>query len=267
MAGKKEIDIFELSKLFGITPEGIRKYEAKGIISPIQSDESKYRKYSSWEVIKMVYARSYGQKGLSLNRISLALNSDDPRKNVKMIEDLKENLAREIVQKKRLIALLDRQKSEYVNSLAAGERLGIEILPELYCCSILDGEGLVDKQGEELENLKEWIAALPFVSVYSSCDITKKTITYLSINKEDMDRFGLSHLKPDRVLPERLCVTHDISSDREDFRVGKTIDEAYERIERAGYLVEDWLIARLQAYSQIENTYMSYIKGYFPIRE
>lgn len=268
MDGKKEIGIFELSELFGITPSAVRKYEAKGIIQPERDSSNRYRKYSSWEVVKMVYARGLSQAGFSLNQASDMLEMEKTVDPVAQIEVLQEKLAREIIYKKRLIAYLDRQKKEYMVRYARKEKLQIEHIPTIYACELLSKDRIVDKSGvEERENLKAWIRALPFVSLYTVRTKEGVQSTYLGISDEDMRKYGLTELKPERIFSGKMCVTCELKYDRKETYMGKHVKEAMDMVREAGFDVEDICILWLHGYRQAKDTYINYIKAYFPISE
>ena len=53
--GEKSISISHMADLFSLNAETLRKYDAKRIISAFR-DGNEYRKYSSWEVTKLIWA-------------------------------------------------------------------------------------------------------------------------------------------------------------------------------------------------------------------
>ena len=74
--GSRAMGIFELADLFGVTTEALRKYEAKGLLQPYR-DENGYRKYSSWDLTKIIRLRQLRQTGFSLEEISGELKLEE----------------------------------------------------------------------------------------------------------------------------------------------------------------------------------------------
>ena len=63
--GKEWFNISDLSRLFNLTSETLRKYEKKHIVEPSRTDNN-YRIYSSWEITKIIRARQLKSECSSL---------------------------------------------------------------------------------------------------------------------------------------------------------------------------------------------------------
>ena len=265
--GKKEFGIFELAELFGITPEAIRKYEAKNIIQPYRDEESKYRKFGTWELIKMIWARSLSLEGFGLRQISDMFEHEKPEDQLAQLEAMQESLAREIVYRKRLIRRPDKQKKDIYDRIGREGKLQVEHVPALYCCVIMEGDTLVDKKGKDRENLKQWIQALPFASISFMGNTAYETHSCLVITEEEREIYGLQHLGPDFVIPERLCVVCDMVAEHCDAydTSNETIAAGRNKALELGFVLEDQWITLSYAYTQKDGIYQSYIKGIFPI--
>lgn len=266
MTDKTKIGIFELSELFGISPSAIRKYEMKGIILPERDSDNKYRKYSSWEVLKMVYVRGLSRDGFSLKQMSEMMNAERPMDHLEEVEKLQEELAKEIVHKKRLIAYLDWQKKEFMVRQFRKEKLQIEHMPTLLTCELLCKDRIADKDIEGRKNLKEWIQALPFVSLYTVCNKDEVGSVYLGISDENAQKFGLTELKPERIFLEKMCVTCELRYDKDEY-MGNFMRETFDMVRKSGFEVEDTFILWQHGFFQEKDTYVNYSKAYFPIKE
>ena len=86
-AGAKSINISRMADLFSLTAETLRKYDAKKIISAFR-DGNEYRKYSSWEVTKLIWARALRAEGYSLDEISAHTVERDSEKSIHIIENM-----------------------------------------------------------------------------------------------------------------------------------------------------------------------------------
>lgn len=265
MEGKKEIGISELSDLFDITPEAIRKYEEKRILQPNRGGSNKYRKYSSWEAVNMVYSRSLSQLGFTLSQVSDILKMKDQIRYLDQMDLLQKQLAKEIEQKQKLLQLLYARKNELLSAQEEGSKLKTELIPQLYCCRLLSEDRIASTTEDEKENLQKWIAALPFVSIISLYADDKSISTVLGISKADMEHYGLDYLQADLILPERMCVTCYALSNQSDAYSKQFFESLAFKVKQAGYQLEFPYIFWMKQYSQSEDGYFSYSKRYFPL--
>lgn len=164
VSGKREIGIFELSDLFCITTEALRKYEKKKILQP-RRNKSGYRAYGSWELTKIIRTRQLRQEGFSLDAIAERISSPDFCA-VKEMESMQQELLRQIEYKKKLIRWLGYQKEKQTAFEKQGDKIQIEHIPEWYCCVYMVDDALVLKEGKDREALKAWLNALPFAHVF-----------------------------------------------------------------------------------------------------
>lgn len=263
MAGKREIGIFEMSELFGITPEAIRKYEAKNIIQPKRDEENKYRKYSCWELVKMIFARSLSKEGFSLGEVAEMLDDENSTDHIRKIEDIQKELVREIIYKKRLLSILEHQRKIYTQGESTKQQI-IENMPTLYCLSLLEKECMA--AGNEQRNLKKWICELPFVSVLVLRMPDGECKTCLAYSEENRVAYGLSHLEPEFILQERMCVTRNFMYTYKTWHELGVVEREYEKACTMGFALDDLCIMQMYAYQQRNGEYTSYVKGYFPIK-
>ena len=266
--GKKEIGIFELAELFGVTSEALRKYEAKRIIQPFR-DERGYRKFHSWDLTKIICARQMRQEGFTLSDIAQSMQSAEAQERIGMMEKMQKELMQEILYRKKLIAWLSAQKDEIVRMENQGERCVVEHQPALHCCVYMAGETLVDKEGEEREQLKRWLEELPFCNVCYIGKLRYDMVSCLVLSEEEMKTYGLEHLKPDFVIPEQFYVVsqataeHSYEHDTSDV----SILDARARAQEMGFPLGDYVVARMVSYVQNEDMFQSVNRMYFPISE
>lgn len=266
--GKKEIGIFELAELFGVTSEALRKYEAKQIIQPFR-DEHGYRKFHSWDLIKIIRARQMKQEGFSLTDVAVGMLYDDAQVQMTMMEDMQKTLMQEILYRKKLIQWLSAQKDEVMRAEQAGDRCLIEHQSALHCCVYMVDNTLVHKEGEAREHLKEWLQALPFGNVCYIGPFGNATYSCLALTKEELCAFGLEYLTPDFVIPEQHYVVcyanaeHDSQIDTSE----ECYFQAKERAQEVGVRLGDYFVGQMIRYVQRGDRYRSVNKMCFPIAE
>ena len=69
-----EYSIGKVSRLLGLSIEGIRNYEKSGIISSRREEESNYRKYRYLDITSLVRARMYRSFGFSISETAAMTN-------------------------------------------------------------------------------------------------------------------------------------------------------------------------------------------------
>ena len=143
--GDKSINISRMADLFCLTAETLRKYDAKEIISAIR-DGNEYRKYSSWEVTKLIWARALRAEGYSLDQISTHTVERVTDESIRIIEEMQHKVADEIVERQRLLKWLEERKRSYRELAERGDEITVEIQPEIWCCSYLTDDTMAGKK-------------------------------------------------------------------------------------------------------------------------
>lgn len=265
MSGKQEIGISELSSLFGITPEAIRKYEEKGIVQAKREERNKYRKYTSWEIFSMIHARRFSQMGFTLGQTAELLKTSDGQEYIQSIEELQVKLAREVARKRKIIMLLDQKKKERCSLVFQEDRIQIERLDETLYFEMMQ-QCELNNQIDERE-WSEWIDVLPFTSEYLIFDRENRSMycAGFAIRKSDAILYGFENLKATRVIPEGLCATCILKGDYDELIMEKKIGETAERIEKKGYRIVGEIVAEIFDFAKVNGKYEALHKCYFPI--
>ena len=265
--GDKSINISRMADLFSLTAETLRKYDAKGIISAFR-DGNEYRKYSSWEVTKLIWARALRAEGYSLDQIAahtVARVSDD---SIRIIEEMQKKIASEIVERQRILKWLEERKRSYRELDSREDEVTVEIQPEIWCCSYLTDNTMAGKKGAEWENLQEWMKALPFVSVYYVGNRAYNTVSCVGITAEERDRYGLTHLTPDFILPEQMYLSKFVIAEhsRQHDTSNEVILQGFADMQERGYPLQDLFVMRVFDYVEKDGLYRSYNKMMIPIK-
>ena len=264
--GKKEVGIFELAELLGVTAEALRKYETREIIQPFR-DERGYRKFHSWDLTKIICARQMRQEGFSLNDVADSLKNDDPQGQIIMIEEMQKTLMQEIQYRRDLIHWLSLKRDELMRAEQIGERCVIERQPALHCCVYMSDDTLVNKTGEAREALKQWLRSLPFSNVCYIGAPGSRALSCLVLNEDEIREYRLEHLKPDFIIPEQyyaVCysnVEHDSQHDTSE----DCFLQTWKRLNALNVKLADYLVARMIRYIQRGDWFMSVNKMCTPI--
>ena len=203
----------ELADLFGLTKEGIRYYERKGLISSSRDEKNNYRYYTRNQITTLKHIRMYEGLGFSLEEAvdMLKLTS---------LEQTQENLAEKIqeLQKKEqeLLEMKNQLSAQYeaVLRIQSGS-ITLREAPESYflhrapdehsACNEAERQRIMQLRSTE----KAWIAAMPSVYLFAmhyDQDLNPIEDQFGSIVPcETAHRLGLP-TEGAVHLPRRLCV-------------------------------------------------------------
>lgn len=266
--GEKSISISHMADLFSLNAETLRKYDAKRIISAFR-DGNEYRKYSSWEVTKLIWARALRAEGYSLDEIASHTVEKVSDESIQIIEDMQKKVLSEIVERQRILKWLEARKRSYQELDARGDKITVEIQPEIWCSSYLTNDTMAGKKDESWKDLKEWMKALPFVSVYYVGDKGYHTVSCVGITAEEREKYGLHSLRPDFILPEQIYLTKFVVAEhsRQHDTSNEVILQGFEDMEQMGYPLQDLFVMRVYDYVQKNGIYRSYNKMMVPIQK
>ena len=265
--GDKSINISRMADLFSLTAETLRKYDAKDIISAFR-DGNEYRKYSSWEVTKLIWARALRAEGYSLDQIAAHTAEQVTDESIHVIEEMQQKVADEIAEKQRLLNWLEERKNSYRVLANRGDQITVEMQPEIWCCSYLTDNTMAGKKGESWENLREWMKALPYVSVYYVGNQACNTVSCVGITAQERDRYGLNHLTPDFILPEQVYLSRFVIAEhsRQHDTSNEVIQKGFEDLGKKNYPLQDLFVMRVYDYVQKNGLYRSYNKMMVPVK-
>lgn len=208
----KKYGITTIAKLFGITTEAIRKYEAKGVIGSRRNCKNRYREYETWDIPTLFRARMYKKFGFSLSQASDMNNSMSIDEIISSMHKREEELAQEIIERQKLMLMLREWKNdlsemdEYSNSKCV-----IEYSPEIYFCDFLQPDSMTE-DADILALAGKWIEHLPFVSLGIRSDVD--SVLYgnpvftagVCVTKENKAKLNLSDLPYTHKSESRLCI-------------------------------------------------------------
>ena len=177
-------------------------------------------------------------------------------------------IASEIVERQRILKWLEERKRSYRELDSREDEVTVEIQPEIWCCSYLTDNTMAGKKGAEWENLQEWMKALPFVSVYYIGNRAYNTVSCVGITAEERDRYGLTRLTPDFILPEQMYLSKFVIAEhsRQHDTSNEVILQGFADMQERGYPLQDLFVMRVFDYVQKDGLYRSYNKMMIPIR-
>lgn len=208
--------IGQVSKLLGLSIEGIRNYEKLGIIQSTRKDESNYRNYSYLDITSLIRARIYRSLGFSLQEIEALTNKCETSEVVEALRNRQIHLNREQ-------ALL-KAKLEFVELLLAEtENLDKKINHVEICQSDayfrieFAKDSAVDFSDHTVKLVRQWIEMTPFVHVstrycgehvYGGLAIRERYGELFGLNREDLSI---------HYLPSSICLRTVVQEDNNGY--------------------------------------------------
>ncbi len=209
----KKYGITTIAKLFGITTEAIRKYEAKGIIGSHRNCKNRYREYETWDIPTLFRARMYRKSGFSLSQTSDMINSMSIDEIISSMNDREEELIQEIIERQKFMLMLREWKNNLseLNKYSNGKFV-IEYSPEIYFCDFLQSDSITE-DADIIALAGKWIEHLPFVSLGIRADAA--SVLYgnpiftagICTTKEDKAKLNLPDLPYTHKAESRLCIS------------------------------------------------------------
>ena len=233
----KTYSIGKVSKLMGLSIEGIRNYEKSGIISPRREEGSEYRKYSYLDITSLLRAKMYRSLGFSLKDTCRLTNESEMDEIRREIHQRKQELLGEkelLTAKIRFLESLGRDVEELEGGLGVA---GLRLCPSFYRMEFAHN-GEIDFSEETVTLFQEWISYVPFVHIstrYHGADVYGG----LAVDEDYARLFSIQE-KPGKVEyhPSTLCVFTTVMEEENGFSKADCINSireyaAYHRFELA----------------------------------
>lgn len=153
--------IGDVARILGVSPDLLRYYEKKGVVSPEKDSNNDYRYYDSWDINFLMDCLWFKNFGFSIEQIADIVHipsvSELTGLMIKKEAELQETISR--------CQLLLKRSEEHRSKLAEIDRL-------LYRCEICDSPEFIRfinrigdsyDVGSELQDLaRQWLKVLPF---------------------------------------------------------------------------------------------------------
>jgi len=162
--------IGEISKLLGISIEGIRHYERKGVISSTRNPDNGYRYYGHLDITALIRSRSYRGFGFSIDETAELINSNDlnhiSERYARQAESLDKERAR-LLEKQKMMEELSRIALLFP---ALEKSCHIVTRPAMYRLEYMHNSVLTLKK-DKYPLLSSWVDTVPFAVVGMRCTL------------------------------------------------------------------------------------------------
>ena len=218
----------DMARETGMSSEGLRFYERKGILQVDKDEKNGYRTYPIMKVPMMRSAKILGTYGISLDSVAEIIQDHDHHLDHldRTLEQAEARLNHDIEWKRRCLAAL-REQREIIS-----HGIGTVYFAELDEMAYLEYYGAEKlRANKKLQGqVDQWLQGMPIVMPAPFCprELVGQDCycpAGFMVRQADMDFLGLREEENVRVLPARLCVCTTVAQREE---IGIMAKEAIE---------------------------------------
>lgn len=201
--------IGEVAEILGLTKEGVRFLERKGLLHAVRSPRNGYRYYTRDELSIVQQIRSYASAGFTLEEAADLVLKRDTDCLSQALRQKEDRLGEEIARLREKQQLLRQQRSVIAAAASLEKGYQIRTMPSL-CYLPLEGAyaGRESRVRQLLE--KRWMSAVPHVKLAklpldrNGAPLDSKGVC---ADAREARRLGLPMDESVRLLPEGLCLS------------------------------------------------------------
>lgn len=194
--------IGEIAEFFGLTKEGIRFLERKGMITSKRNEKNGYRYYGRQDISLLKHIRSYCSMGFSLDEAYHFLCDIPHDEVISRLDEKLEELSRKEEQLRRMKLMLKEQRQAAKWAVDAGSEYELCMNPELVFYPRFS-----DTYTEEERQLeKKLIAAMPPVMMMAECDELGRGVKGSAVRYQEVQELELPLVESTQRKTPRLCV-------------------------------------------------------------
>ena len=146
-----EFQIGQAAKIFGLSPETIRYYERKNIISPAKNSDNGYRKFNIMDAGTLTWIRAYLNDGFSLDEAHELIEYSGLDRVEDVMISRKESLEETIKREQIILEGLKRRIEDIRRVREQTGRFSLETRPVIWCLPLFQKERLMNyPENEEL---------------------------------------------------------------------------------------------------------------------
>ena len=209
---KNKYKIGEAARILGISPDLLRYYEKKGVVSPEKDENNDYRYYDYWDINFLMDCLWFKNFGFSIEQIADIVHIPSVAELDTMLLDREEELRRTMER----CRLLLKRSEEHRRDLQRIETL-------LYRCEIADSPEFlrfINRVGDSymvMDGLQDmarpWLKVLPFNHRYFEINAdaelpgTEENYRWgFSLSREYAEALDFEIVPPMKVIPSRKSI-------------------------------------------------------------
>ena len=260
-----------VSKLLGISSEGLRLYERNGILST-QRDVSngKYRLYSYLDITALMRARTYHNYGFSLQQTEMLINTDDTEAVKRMYHERQAQIKEELRQKQLLSAHMD-ETIELIDSISSQlDMITESVRPAMYRFEYAKDNKFFIKP-DSYGKFQFWVSLAPitFTALRNDwnalCSGKDISISGMGITEDFARQFGICEDEQVKYYPEHKCLYTVVKLTGEDAKATDYLSSLIDFVNKRGCHVCGDCISRTFMSLNKKTKYTRYRQIWLPI--
>ena len=216
--------IGKMSKLLGISPEGLRLYERSGMISSIKNEDTGVRYYQPLDITSLIRCKSYRRYGFSINETADLMNTKDLAFITEQYKQREDILRDKIEWDIQMLSYLKGIRRIIETMGADFKHCKIAESPSMYRFVYMENGNIV-LNDEMLEKFSNWVERVPFSAlsiVWDKERLMRSETSYkaaLCVPVEYAKAVGHYLGDPVLYLPPKKCVYSISCEDSDAFDV------------------------------------------------
>ena len=203
--------IGDVARILGISPDLIRYYEEKGVVSPMKDPGNNYRYYDAWDINYLIDCLWYKNFGFGLDQVAEMVTEFTYDRLIDRFEGKSVEILAAIRRQELLLARI-REYCERLGGIREYVgRCELRHSGEFIC--YINRHNTTYDNRDELQRLsREWLRYMPFTRRYFEVPEDKlfgEGDDYawgFSLAKPYVEEFGLKVLPPVKRIQPRLCI-------------------------------------------------------------
>ena len=262
--------IGKMSKLLGISVEGLRLYERRGMIRAIKDEETGGRYYKPLDITALIRCRSYRRYGFSMNETADLLNTTDLHYIVEKYREREKAIEQDIQWNIQMLSYLKGIR-KVVESIDTDYQVcRIDESPAMYRFTYMkDSELVLDE--EALKLFSNWMDRVPFSALSIIWDrelfLEGKTSfrAALCVPVEYAKALDYYLGEPVEYVPPKKCVYTISSEDNDRFDVAYCMDYVLAYLKSNGLRLTDDPYCRTFLSTDKKGNYTRWRQVWLPI--
>ncbi len=264
--------IGDVARILGISPDLIRYYEEKGVVSPEKDPFNNYRYYDSWDINFLIDCLWFKNFGFGIEQVANLVTQNT-------YDDLIDTLAQrgdEILEHIRMQEMLLKRIRKYAENLQnLPQFIGkCDIRRSAEFVRYLNRFNTIYENDTELQTLsRRWLKYMPFSRRYFEVpedNLLGESDDYawgFSLGMQYVKDFGVKVEPPVTHMPSRLCIHSAFKSTGKDRFTARHLDYLTNYAEENGLTVAGGAFGNL-ACSVVENDEITgFFEVWLPIEE
>ena len=262
----EQYGITELARLFGISTEALRKYEAKGLLESARNQDNQFRKYDIWDIGMLSQIRSLREMEFSLNEVNELIQKGELPELEAALRQKKEAAADIILKYQEHFHILEQVEREVHELADRRDSFWLEYSPAHY--GIDFGKMVLPEEGPLRDAIQSFMQRVPFAFF---CGLFDQEQTYcgsrLALEEKYLTKKEREELGEVLVyIPSRLCACMMLGEGYGNL-IENQLREQVHLIEERGYRVTGDTIAKVVFWNKKSGNYYAYHRVWIPIEK